>query len=199
MGKRLEFSTLLAKISSVFKSDAYIIKDLYCLGGMESEEKLYTQILLEMSPEAMDVLKEQFPDKEYVYITDMKTAKTNLDKAVNFRVFTTEQKDLKKRMDEILKFVNKTDVWKQFEFTEEEASYIFNDGYSLEVFGEGTGYPPVTITKNLFPLVTAKRLSDLYYQIYLPDEEDEEELVSIITQLDMGHYKIYNLIQYVEV
>lgn len=196
---KLDFSTILTKISSVFKNDAYLINNMYVLGGTESEEKLYTQVLLEMSPDANVILKEIFPENDYVYISDMKTAKSDINKATKFKFFESEKKELKTRMDVIMNFVKKTDEWKNFEFTEEEASYIFDDGYSLEIFGEGTKYPAVTIAKPLFPLVTSKRLDELYYQIYLPDKDKDEELVSIITRLDMGHYQVYNLIQYVDV
>ena len=36
---KVTMDTLLTKLSSVFKDDLYIINNLYCLGGTESENK----------------------------------------------------------------------------------------------------------------------------------------------------------------
>ena len=192
---KLDLDVLLTKIGSIFKKDAYIINNMYCIGGNESEEQKMTQIVLYMTPDAMAVLKEAFPDNDYVYIKNVKEAKKDLEKNVNYRIFESEKKDLQERLQNVLTEVNKSETWKNFEFSEEEADFIFNDGGSLELFGEDSGIPAVTVGKNLFPMVTVKRLETLFYDVHVP--ETSEELVSLITTMAMDYFQIYNLIQYI--
>ena len=197
MAKALDLDTLLTKIGSIFKSDCYFINNMYCIGGHESEEKNVTQIVLYMTPEAMTVLKESFPENDYVYIKNVKEAKKDLEKNVSFHIFESEKEELQRNLRKVLDEVEKSETWKNFEFSEEEAEYIFTDGYSLELFGEDTGIPPVTVGKNLFPMVTIKRLDTLFYDVHVPESKDE--LVNLITSMNMEYFQIYNLIQYIEV
>ena len=158
---KVTMDTLLTKLSSVFKDDLYIINNLYCLGGTESENKNETQIVLQLSPQSCSVVKELFPDNNYVYIKNIKEAKKEFDKNVSFKIFESEKNDLQSRLNKVLDFVKASDTWENFNFTEEEAEYVFTDGYSLDIFGEDSGIPQVRIARNLFPLVTVKRLNTL--------------------------------------
>ncbi len=194
---KITIDTLLTKIGSIFKNDVYIIDNLYCIGGNESEDKNETQVVLQLSLECNTIMKELFPDNDFIYIKNIREAKKNLEDNISLKFFDNEKEDLKNRMNKVMNLVKKVNDWKNFDFTEEEANYVFDEGYSLEIFGEDTGIPSVKIAKNLFPLVTSKKLNDLVYHVFLPKSEDE--LVNLLTMMITDHYHIYNLIQYIPI
>ena len=145
---KITIDTLLTKIGSIFKNDVYIIDNLYCIGGNESEDKNETQIVLQLSLECNTIMKELFPDNDFIYIKNIREVKKNLEENISLKFFDDEKEDLKNRMNKVMNLVKKVNDWKNFDFTEEEATYVFDEGYSLEIVGEDTGIPSVKIAKN---------------------------------------------------
>ena len=193
---KFTFNDLMTKISNVFKSDMYILNNKYCIGGTESEEKNITQIVCLLTPECSDLIKETFPDSDVVYIKDVKKIKDDLDEFSSLKIFETEKKDLINRRDKVLDRALKVDTWKSFEFSDEDISNIFSEGMTYELFTNNDKIPSVTISKSLFPMVKEKGANLLYYQIDIPDNDDD--LIHLITSFDTEWFQIYNMIQYIK-
>lgn len=192
----LTFNDLMTKISNVFKSDLYILNNKYCIGGPESEDENITQIVCLLTPECSEIIKQTFPDSDVVYIKDVKKIKDNFDDFSSLKIFETEKKDLLKRRDKILDLALKVDTWNSFEFTEDDIIDIFKEGMTYELFTNNDKIPSVTISKSLFPMVKEKGANSLYYQIYIPESDDD--LIHLITSFDTEWFQIYNLIQYIK-
>lgn len=190
------FNDLMTKISNVFKSDLYILNNKYCIGGPESEDENITQIVCLLTPDCSDIIKQTFPDSDVVYIKDVKKIKDNFDEFSSLKIFETEKKDLLKRRDKILDLALKVENWCSFDFSDEDISNIFNEGMTYELFTNNSKIPSVTISKSLFPMVKEKVAKSLYYQIYIPDNDDD--LIHLITSFDTEWFQIYNLIQYIK-
>ena len=190
------FNDLMTKISNVFKSDMYIIGNKYCIGGAESEEKNITQIVCVLTPECTKLVQDIFNESEVVYIEDVKKVKDDLEKFSSLKIFGSEKDDLIKRRDKVLDLVMKVDTWKSFNFTNEIIEDIFTNGMTYELFTDEEEIPSVTISKSLFPMVKEKGANELYYQIYIPD--NEYDLIELITSFDTEWFQIFNLIQYIQ-
>jgi len=193
---KITFNELMTKISNVFKTDVYILNNTYCIGGSESEEKNITQIVCLLTPESSELIKQTFPDTEVVYIKDVKKIKDDLEEFSSLKIFESERKDLIKRRDKILDLALKVNAWMSFNFTDEDIENIFSEGMTYELFTDNDKIPSVTISKSLFPMVKEKAANALYYQIYIPDNDDD--LIHLITSFDTEWFQIYNLIQYIK-
>lgn len=193
---KFTFNDLMTKISNIFKSDLYIINNKYCIGGADSEDKNITQILCLLNQESSNLVKEQFPDTDIIYIKDVKKIKENFDENIELKIFESEKNDLLNKRDKIMKLVLNIDSWKSFEFTESDITDIFTDGKTFEMFTEDSNIPNLTISKTLFPMVKEKTVNQLFYQIFIPD--NEYELIQLVTSFDTEWFQIYNLIQYIK-
>lgn len=193
---KFTFNDLMTKISNVFKSDLYILNNKYCIGGAESEDKNITQIVCILTPDCSELIKETFQESDVIYIKDVKKVKDNIEEFSSLKIFDSEKKDLIKQRDKVLDFALKVDNWKSFEFSDEDIESIFSDGKAYELFTENDKIPSVTVSKSLFPMVKEKVANFLYYQIYIPENEDD--LIHLITSFDTEWFQIYNLIQYIK-
>lgn len=193
---KFTFNDLMTKISNVFKSDLYIINNKYCIGGNESEEKNITHLLCILNDDCSKLVKDIFPDNEIVYIKDVKKIKEDIEQFSSLDIFETEKEDIIKRRDIILNLALKIDSWKDFNFTDEDLNDIFNEGKTFELFTEENNIPSVIISKSLFPMIKENTANKLYYQIFVP--ENENDLVQLITSFDTDWFQIYNLIQYIK-
>lgn len=190
------FNDLMTKISNVFKSDLYILGNKYCIGGTESEEKNITHILCVLNQDCSNIVKEYFPVSDTIYIKDVKKIKDDKDNFSSLKIFENEKKELINRRDRILNSALKVDTWKSFNFTDKDIEDIFTDGMTYELFTDNDKIPSVTISKSLFPMVKEKGANELFYQIYIP--ENNEDLINLITCFDTEWFQIYNLIQYIK-
>ena len=66
---KFTFKDILTKVSNVFKNDMYIIDYQFCLGGKESEDFNRSTLLCVLTPELMELVKEQFPENKKVQST----------------------------------------------------------------------------------------------------------------------------------
>lgn len=188
---------VLTKISNVFKNDIYVVDYLYCIGGDESEEKNETKIVLQFSPDVIELWKELSPDNGCFYIKSVKDAKTDFANNIVTNLASDKVTEIHNRVNEVNDFVEMTETWDSFSFSEEELATLFDNNGSIELFNQNDEIPSVTVAKNIFPLVTAKTVNKLYYKVYLPDEDNAEELVNMITQFTADYFQIYSRMEYI--
>ena len=122
---KFTFNDLMTIISNVFKSDIYILKYNYCIGGPESEDENISQTVCLLSPTCSNLLKEVFPDSEIVYIKDVKKIKKDFDEFISLKISDIEKENVIKQRDKVLDLIYKIENWKSFEFTDEDIEDIF--------------------------------------------------------------------------
>lgn len=196
MAKKIVFNDILTKVSNVFKADMYLLDYQFCLGGKESEDSTsYTSICI-LSPEAIELVKEMFPNNKDILFTNVKKAKTELAEYSKTDLSKTEIDNIIKRKESILQIVNNINTWNSFDFTEETWNDIIKEGKTIEMFENDDTIPTVLIGKSVFPMVTVKNTSNLYYQLIKP--KNEYDLYKLVTSFDTELFQIYTIIQYLK-
>jgi hypothetical protein len=64
----------------------------------------------------------------------------------------------------------------------------------MNLFQDNKKIPEITISKSLFPLVTEKNVSDLYYNITTDKEYNE-----LIVSLDFPLFQLYMVYKYIDI
>ena len=194
---KFTIETLLTKLSNVFKADLYIIQNQFCIGGTESEENNIGTSIVVLDPDRIELCKETFGNHDIVYINDIKKAKEDLQSHIKTKMNKQDEESVLSTKNFLMKLVMKTEIWKSFEFTEEDIVSIFKNGDGKKLFEDEPDIPTVTISKSLFPMVTEKKASTLVYQIYVP--KNKNELVNLITYFNTEWFQIYTLFQYINI
>lgn len=192
MGKEVTFRDILVKITKVLSSDLYLINNQFIMGGHKSDENNIGYYLYRLSPAAMTASAEHFKTNKVYYISDGKAAKDSLEN--NFIDVTNELelKQINDKKDEILRLVKKTDIWKSFNFSEDDITTLFSDNSTLELFKDDKDIPSVTVSKTLFPYITEKNVSKLYYNVI-----KKSEYTNLLLSLDYDMFQLYMLYKYI--
>lgn len=192
MGKEVTFRDILVKITKVLSSDLYLINNQFIMGGHKSDENSIGYYLYRLSPAAMTASAEHFKTNKVYYISDGKAAKDSLEN--NFIVVTNELelKQINDKKDEILRLVKKTDIWKSFNFSEDDVTTLFSDNSTIELFKDDKDIPSVTVSKTLFPYITEKNVSKLYYNVI-----KKSEYTNLLLSLDYDMFQLYMLYKYI--
>ena len=192
MGKEVTFRDILVKITKVLSSDLYLINNQFIMGGHKSDENSIGYYLYRLSPAAMTASAEHFKTNKVYYISDGKAAKDSLEN--NFIVVTNELelKQINDKKDEILRLVKKTDIWKSFNFSEDDVTTLFSDNSTIELFKDDEDIPSVTVSKTLFPYITEKNVSKLYYNVI-----KKSEYTNLLLSLDYDMFQLYMLYKYI--
>lgn len=194
--KKSKLEDFFTKISNVFKDDLYIIKNTYCIAGKSSDQKNISKILCMISPDIISLLKEVFPDMDYVYIQKIKESKKDIANNFTTKISDIEKKELDKTVSFIMSNVNKTKKWDSFNFSDEVSEKIFKDGELFELFKD-SDIPSLTMSKSLFPMVTPKTANDILYAVYVP--KNENDLVTLVSSFPTTYFQIYSIIQYIKI
>ena len=197
MAKEIKLKDILTKITNVFKTDMYVVNNQICIGGSESEESTPGTFICILSPEATNVMKKEFPDKEVVMFNDIKKAKTELEKYSHI-VNGKEAEDIRDLSKELFKIVKNIKSWTKFiddkdtKITEEDIISIIKDGQIKNIFEEMDSRPTVPIGKSFLPLVTTKNIDDINFS-YIKENKDTG-LHTLLMELDTDFFQIYNII-----
>lgn len=192
--KEISLNDILTKISSVFKTDMYILDYCHCIGGIESEDKTVGENLLMLSSNTIEVFKKSFPDKSNIFFKDIKKSKQDLGEFVKTNINEHELKSALKRRDLLFDFIKKCNSWESFHFTEEQINVLFKECGTLELFGDDKNKSKILISKSIFPMITEKNINDVCYHV-LDDKEDG--MGNLILSYDTDYFQIYSLIRFV--
>jgi hypothetical protein len=172
----------------------YIINNQYVIGGSESEENNSGYYLCRLSPCVIEVCKDLFDSNKIYYISNIKNAKDKLNDYLSEVKNKSEIEDINKRIQDMLDCINKTETWKSFNFSENDITNLFENNISMNLFQDNKKIPEITISKSLFPLVTEKNVSDLYYNITTDKEYNE-----LIVSLDFPLFQLYMVYKYIDI
>lgn len=192
MSKDITFRDLLVKIKNVFKTDIYLINNQFIIAGNKSAEDNLGYYVCVLSPDLITVCSKIFDNKIY-YIKNVMNAKDDLEGNISVVDSIAESELVKYSLEEVINIKNKIENWNTFDFTEEQLDKLFENNVTVNLF-ENNNIPSVTISKSLFPLVTKKSASSLYYNII-----QETEYINLIISFDFSMFQLYMLYRYLDI
>lgn len=208
MAKEITVNDVLTKISSILKTDMYLIDYCHCIGGKESEEKTVGENILLLSPKAIDLFKKQFPESPSIFFSDIKKAKTDIatilegnkleeEEYWKVDIPENEKKEYVKRRDFLIDIIKKQDIWDNFSFTEEELNILYKKCGTIELFENDKNRNTVIISKSIFPMVSEKEVNNVCYTVF--DDKDDEDMGNLLLCYDSEYFQIYSLIRFVKI
>lgn len=183
------FRDLLVKLNNVFSSDIYIVNCIYVVAGKESDEDNKGYYLCKLTLELNDICKEELDPSKIYYISDIRSAKDDLASYLKEITDEEEISNINERIKFIENYVNKTEAWSNFPFTEIDIKNIFSDGLCEDFFEDDENTPTITLSKSLFPLVTEKNVSSLYYNFFV--KENYADLLVVFNYNFFNLYMVY--------
>lgn len=183
---KLNFRDLLVKVSNVFSTDMYIVNNTYLIAGKKSDENCMGYYLCRLSPDMTNLCNEKLNGEKIYFISNIKNAKDNLSD------FSTEINDdktileIRKKIDDLLNKINAKETWEKFKFSKTDIDNLFVNNLSFDIFKDNDKIPNITISKSVFPLLTEKNVSDLYYKVYL-----NNEYTTFVVSLDFPMFQLY--------
>lgn len=194
MSKTNTFRDLLVKIKSIFKTDIYLIHNQYIIGGEKSSADNIGYNVCMLSPDMIDVCNKIFDSSKIYYIKNVTNAKDDLDNNYIEVTSVAESELVKYSLEEILNIKNKCDTWDTFNFTNEQLNDLFENNVTISLFSNNENIPEVTISKSLFPLVTKKTASDLYYHVI-----KDQSYINLLIAFDFPMFQLVMLYRYIDI
>jgi len=194
MSKTNTFRDLLVKIKSIFKTDIYLIHNQYIIGGEKSSADNIGYNVCMLSPDIIDVCNKIFDSSKIYYIKNVTNAKDDLDNNYIEVTSVAESELVKYSLEEILNIKNKCDTWDTFNFTNEQLNDLFENNVTISLFSNNENIPEVTISKSLFPLVTKKTASDLYYHVI-----KDQSYINLLIVFDFPMFQLVMLYRYIDI
>jgi hypothetical protein len=180
------FRDLLVKLNNVFSSDMYLVNCLYVIAGKESDEDNKGYYLCKLTPELISICKDGLDPNKVYFISDIRSAKDDLSTYMKEVESVKEIDEINKRIKFIEDYVNKTETWNNFPFTEIDIKNIFSDGLCEDFFEDDDNTPTITLSKSLFPLVTEKNVNRLYYNFFV-----KEDYADLLVSFDFDFFNLY--------
>ena len=162
----MKLTDVFTKLSYVFKTDLFIINKKYVIGGSDSNLKNVGTMMCELSDDSIEVIKEELPDNDMIYIKNIKDAKTDLQNNIITEILPTTKDGVLESLKELKKQKKKITNWGKLTLNEDEIDRLFNKNVSIEICKEETD-TPVIISKNMFPMLTEKKLLLMYIKSIL--------------------------------
>lgn len=187
----MKVSEFLTKISYVFKSDIYVIDHKYILGGPSSETKNIGKMCCVLTEETSNLLKTEVSDKDFFVIINVKEAKKNLQENLNENIWESTKDIAKDTLKDFKKVIKKITEWKEFTFDEKSHDDFFNKNITVKACDKETE-TPISISKNMFPMLTEKNLEKLGYKLDTSGEYTD----NLITKFDTDFFTIYEILYF---
>ena len=187
----MKLTDVFTKLSYVFKTDLFIIDKKYVIGGSESNLKNVGTMMCELSDDSIEVIKEELPDSDMIYIKNVKDAKKNLDDNIVINILPTTKNNMLESLEDIIKMINKCKKWDNFKLTEEEYKDFFDKSITIQVCKDET-LTPISIAKVLFPMLSEKNFENLLYNL----KTDGEYTDNLITKFEIEYFTLYNILYF---
>lgn len=185
MAKQLSIEDLFTKLSAIFKNDFYIIENTYLLGGDISEERNPTRFIIRLDPVYVNSIVDRFDNNPFIYIKESRKWKDDSELYTDLKISDDIRKTISNSKDLFVDRIDKIENWNSFNFTEESLHDIFKLGKTFALNEN------ILLSKTMFPMVTEKNATNLYYNIKKPDKE--EELMQFCSSFDTEWFQIYGL------
>lgn len=190
----MKLNDIFTKLAYVYKNDLLIINKKYVLAGDKSYTSCVGDMLCILTDEAEEILKTDLPDANIILINDIKSAKTNLEKEMVLNPIQWIDSSILNTLKTRDKKQKNVKSWKKIELNDEEFDDFFNKGFSIDLFTESDNIPTVTISKNLFPLLSDKNYDNFSFNVKVNDE-----LCEFISKLETPHFTIFNILYYLDI
>ena len=189
--KQKDLTDLFVKLAYVFKVDLYIIDHKYVIGGANSEIKNIGNMYCELNEHSIEVIKELVSDSNFIYIKNIKDAKTDLQNNIITEILPTTKDGVLESLKELKKQKKKITNWGKLTLNEDEIDRLFNKNVSIEICKEETD-TPVIISKNMFPMLTEKKLDDLQYALDTSGEYTD----NLVSMFKTDFFTLYNVLYF---
>ena len=193
MAKEVTFRDLLVKIKNIFSTDIYLINNQYIIAGEKSSEDNLGYSLCVLSPDIINICNNSFDPCKIYYIKNITNAKDDLENNISEVSSYSEKELVNYSLEEVINIKNKIETWDSFNFTEKQLDELFEDNMTINLFKD-TDIPSVTISKSLFPLVTKKNVSDLYYSVI-----QDLQYINLMISFDFPLFQLYILYRYLDI
>ena len=189
----LKINDLFTKISYVFKNDIFIINNKYVIGGSKSELANVGEMFCVLNDDYIELCKSDITETEIISINNIKDAKKDLSKEVNYNIHTTVEENIRTILKNRKNHIKNISEWKKLEFSESDYDDFFNKGLNVELFKDKK-LPSITINKNIFPLLTEKTFENFSYNVKINDE-----LCKFICKLELPFFTLYMIYFYLDI
>ena len=187
----MKLTDVFTKLSYVFKTDLFIINKKYVIGGSDSNLKNVGTMMCELSDDSIEVIKEELPDSDMIYIKNIKDAKKNLDDNIVINILPTTKNNMLDSLEDTIKMIDKCKRWDNFKLSEEEYKDFFDKSITIQVCKDET-VTPISIAKVLFPMLTEKNFENLVYNL----KTDGEYTDNLITKFEIEYFTLYNILYF---
>ena len=187
----MKLTDVFTKLSYVFKTDLLNINKKYVIGGSESNLKNVGTMMCELSDDSIEVIKEELPDNDMIYIKNIKDAKTNLEDNLVLDILPTTKSGVEENLKSLIKEKNKVKNWGSITLTEDEYDDFFNKNISINICKDET-LTPIVVCKNMFPMLTEKNFENLKYYLKINGEFTD----NLLTKFDTDYFELYNFLYY---
>lgn len=190
---KITFKDLLTKLSNLY-SDMYLINNTYVLAGNESSTNNRGEYFCILNPDMTKLCNDVFDKSKIYYISNIKKAKVSLDEYSEEVKLNNTIDLLKSTLKENQKSILSISNWEKLSLSEEEINKIFEERETIELFKDNDSIPNITISKSIFPLITEKNISDVYYVI-----KQNNEINELILSLDFPLFQLYMFYTYIKI
>lgn len=194
MSKETTFRDLLVKIKNIFKTDIYLIHNQYIIGGEKSSAENIGYDVCVLTPELISVCSKIFDCDKIYYIKNVSNAKDDLDNNLSEVTSIAESELVRYSLEEVINIRDKCDTWNNFNFSEKQLNDLFENNVTISLFENYENIPEVTISKSLFPLVTKKTASDLYYHVI-----KDQSYINLLIAFDFPLFQLFMLYRYLDI
>ena len=162
--KELTLQDLFTKLTTVFPTDMIIVNSSAVIEGPKSFDRNDGHYACSLNQDSIDVIKNAFGKKRIIYVSDIKKAKTHLDKYVSYDCNEERLAYVKTVMDKYLIKCQELEDWNHVELSEEKLELLFL-GEEIDLYFTGGYQATASISKSLLPLVAKNTFPELIYTI----------------------------------
>lgn len=183
---KIDFKSLLTKLSNIFPKDIYVIHNWCVIAGDESDIETRGQYLCILEPDVREMLNSMFPNNPIIYIKSVRETKLKLDFNEVQEILDTQAiKNITAKVESLMGNFTKYSTWESFEFTDDQIESLFDIGESITLFENHNDRSQVIVSKSLFPLITAKTIGEVRYTYDHYASDDSLDQLTIAYEYDM--------------
>jgi len=192
--KELELNDVLTKLSYIFPSDMYILDRKDVVEGKKSFERNDGHYTCSLSTEAVEVIKKYLPKKKYIYISDVKKAKKDLDEFLSTDIDDDTIMELEAERSRFLTKCEDIEIWNELNINEKIIDDIFI-GKETTILIPEYNKLEIEVSKSLLPLITKKNINELRYSTRKV-EGLPEVVVDVVFCMEQELFNFYMVYSY---
>lgn len=180
------FKDLFTKLQKVFTKDAYIIDHQIVTAGDLSSEECNGFFLCELNERYRDEFTVCYPNKNLLYIDDLRSAKDEPDNHIKEVTNILEIDKINHRFEKLANTdFDKSLKWGSFSDFKDQFDDLFNN--KKVVLLKPVNHPYLIISSSLLPLVGEKNAEDVEYVF----QELEDGVCKVIFKFDFGIFQVW--------